>query len=453
MGKTRIEYADFVWNVTAGCEKVSPGCEHCYAERMAWRLCCCAGPLVYHHNPSPLRAYKRVVANARWNGNVITIPERLDDPLHWRKPRIVAVNLMADLFHPKVPARFILDVWRIMERCPQHVFLLLTKRAKRMDALLNSWPPAGHLFPPLSNVWPGVTICNQAEADRDLPYLLRCPAAHRWVSIEPCLSAIDLLPYMAKGDSNERQRKGILSAGGLGRLCDRHEGANMEAGNYGGRESLPDPRPFRRVTTTAPSGDKPENGLSDGDVYSGGEAHGGCGASHCVDDCSSSGYSDGDGVKSRRRRSCQPLSAESRMRDSERKRAARLPSAGAQTEGSEWIKECDGEADDIRGARDSASVRREQSDAGSDSINVRDRTIQRISNSPTARLDSGDFIVLGGETGPGARPCLAEWALSIRDQCHASGVPFWLKQIDRFDGRPLPKEMPPELMALRKGKP
>ena len=262
MGKTSIEYADFVWNVTAGCEKVSPGCEHCYAERMAWRLCCSAGPLVYHHNPSPLRAYKRVVTNARWNGNVATIPERLDDPLHWRKPRIVAVNLMADLFHPKVPARFILDVWRIMERCPQHVFLLLTKRAKRMDALLNSWPPAGHLFPPLSNVWPGVTICNQAEADRDLPYLLRCPAAHRWVSIEPSLGAIPRLP-----------------------------------------------------------------------------------------------------------------------------------------------------------------------------------------------LDGISWAVLGGETGPGARPCLAEWALSIRDQCHASGVPFWLKQIDRFDGRPLPKEMPPELMALRKGKP
>lgn len=158
------------WNPVTGCTKVSPGCKHCYAERMAKRL--------------------KLMGNLRYrNGFSVTLHEDLiTAPTRWKAPRLVFVNSMSDLFHEGVPFEFIQRVFGTMSRCPQHQFQVLTKRAERLVELagLLSWPP---------NVWMGVSVESQDHAWR--AELLRLvPAAVRFLSVEPLLSPIDQLPLM-----------------------------------------------------------------------------------------------------------------------------------------------------------------------------------------------------------------------------------------------------------------
>lgn len=168
---SKIEWTDLVWNPVTGCSKVSAGCENCYAERLANRF---------------------------WRGRKFTDvrchEERLNQPLTWKKPALVFVNSMSDLFHPKVPTGFIYDCWKVMEAAPWHTFLILTKRPQKMRTMLRGaiW---GHENP-LPNVWLGVSIEDQKTADYRIPLLLQTPAALRFVSAEPLLEEIDLSAYM-----------------------------------------------------------------------------------------------------------------------------------------------------------------------------------------------------------------------------------------------------------------
>jgi len=118
-------------------------------------------------------------------------PERLEEPLHWKNPQRVFVVSMGDLFHDDVQRDDILRVWMTMARCPQHTFLVLTKRAERMQRLLSEWWP-------LPNVLVGVTAENQAAADERIPLLLQTPAAKRFVSCEPLLGPIDVAPWLSR---------------------------------------------------------------------------------------------------------------------------------------------------------------------------------------------------------------------------------------------------------------
>jgi len=203
MGKTSIEWTQNpdgtpgrTWNPVTGCTKVSPGCDHCYAEGIARRF---AGS----------KAFPR--------GFDVTLhPERLDAPLRWRKPSVVFVNSMSDLFHADVPDEFIARVWAVMAATPQHTYQVLTKRHGRMRSLLAStefdlavataWEQLGsvagslladHSPPyPLPNVWLGVSAEDQQRADLRIPALLQTPAAVRFVSAEPLLGPIDLDQYL-----------------------------------------------------------------------------------------------------------------------------------------------------------------------------------------------------------------------------------------------------------------
>lgn len=195
------------WNLLHGCRRVSPGCEHCWAERMANRHCDAS------------------TRNGRWSGEVVLFPERLSQPLHWRKPAVVAVQFMGDLFHERVPFEFIAAVFGVMAACPQHTFLLLTKRPERM-AEFHQWcdsyaPDDGHegpfraiwdgvcdsdgTFPeswdsedgpplrddwPLPNVWLGISAENQKELEKRWDSLRSVPAAHYWLSLEPLLGPV-----------------------------------------------------------------------------------------------------------------------------------------------------------------------------------------------------------------------------------------------------------------------
>jgi len=171
MAKTRIEWAEVVWNPVSGCTPISEGCQNCYAKRMANRL---RGRCGYPAD-EPFK---------------VTLHEdRLGEPLRWKKPRRVFVCSMGDLFHESVPESWILAVYTAMEKCPQHTFLLLTKRIHIAAEVLNKF--TGRSWP-LPNVWLGVTAENQQRADERIPILLQIPAAVRFVSIEPMLGPVNL---------------------------------------------------------------------------------------------------------------------------------------------------------------------------------------------------------------------------------------------------------------------
>lgn len=160
------------WNPITGCTKVSEGCKNCYAERMAKRL---AGRFGYPTD-DPFK--------------VTLHPDKLDQPLHWRKHRTVFVCSMGDLFHEDVPTTYLAAVWNVMETAYNHIFLVLTKRPERMrDFLPISGRVRGYMEP-LDNVWPGVTAENQEQADKRIPVLLQVPAAVHFVSIEPMLGPV-----------------------------------------------------------------------------------------------------------------------------------------------------------------------------------------------------------------------------------------------------------------------
>lgn len=185
MSLTSIEWTDRTWNPTRGCSRVSEGCRHCYAERMAARFV------------TPNRETSRgvfagpffgVITNGKWNGRVELITEKLTEPLSWRKPSRVFVNSMSDLFHEALPAQDIAEVFRVMARCPQHTFQILTKRPERIAELVPRMLATFGSFP---NVWLGVSVEDQATADKRIPLLLQTPAAKRFVSYEPALGPVE----------------------------------------------------------------------------------------------------------------------------------------------------------------------------------------------------------------------------------------------------------------------
>jgi protein gp37 len=175
MNKTSIEWTEQTWNPTTGCDQVSPGCDHCYALTMAARLKA-AGARAYQNDGDP---------RTSGPGFALTLhPERLEAPLHWKKPSLVFVNSMSDLFHARVPFEFVAQVWNVMGRTPQHTYQILTKRPDRMARL-------SFRLPHLSNVWLGTSVEDQDRMGR-VEDLLASHAAIKFVSAEPLLGPVNL---------------------------------------------------------------------------------------------------------------------------------------------------------------------------------------------------------------------------------------------------------------------
>ena len=183
---SKIEWTDATWNPIRGCSRVSEGCRNCYAEKIAARF---SKPDQPFHG---LAEMKR--GEARWTGVMQLVAGKLDEPLHWKKPRRVFVNSMSDLFHEKVNFEWIKKVWNVISECPQHTFQILTKRPQRMldfaqwmagadDISIAAWP---------RNTWLGVSVEDQSTADERIPLLLKTPASVRFISAEPLLSEIKL---------------------------------------------------------------------------------------------------------------------------------------------------------------------------------------------------------------------------------------------------------------------
>jgi protein gp37 len=173
--KSAIEWTDATWNPVTGCSKVSPGCAHCYAERLSTR---------FQRTTKPWTP-----ANAA--ENVVLHEHRLQVPLSWRQPRMVFVNSMSDLFHELVPSEFIDQVFTTMSLARRHTFQVLTKRPEAM----RDWfagPGSGWARDPLPNVWLGTSIENDRWVHR-ADALRETPAAVRFISAEPLLGPLPSL--------------------------------------------------------------------------------------------------------------------------------------------------------------------------------------------------------------------------------------------------------------------
>ena len=208
--KSDIEWTDATWNPVRGCTKISPGCKHCYAETFAER-------------------WRGVPGNAYEQGfDLRLVPAMLPRPLRWKRPRTIFVNSMSDLFHEGVPFEYIAAVFGVMAACPQHTFQVLTKRADRLPQFFawltacaevaasgNDAMPWGGIHPmvwalavvtkptiddatmqrvcdsslpwPLPNVWLGVSVEDRKYGVPRIDHLRECPAAVRFLSIEPLL--------------------------------------------------------------------------------------------------------------------------------------------------------------------------------------------------------------------------------------------------------------------------
>ena len=162
--KSSIEWTEATWNPVTGCTKVSPGCKHCYAERMTARL--------------------QAMGQANYaNGFELTLqPHMLELPLRWKKPQTIFVNSMSDLFHTGVPLAYMREVFDVMARAHWHRFQVLTKRAERLEELspLLSWA---------SNVWMGVSVENAGYTNR-IDRLRRTEAQVKFLSLEPLLGPL-----------------------------------------------------------------------------------------------------------------------------------------------------------------------------------------------------------------------------------------------------------------------
>lgn len=176
-GLSDIEWTDATWNPVSGCAIISPGCTNCYAMRMAGRL-----QAMGHGNYREItrKSGKRQV----WTGKVILNERVLEAPLAWRKPRMIFVNSMSDLFQDGVPVDFIRRVWETMEQAHWHVFQILTKRPENMLRHLSTGE-----FPLLENVWLGTSIENERYLNR-LEVLKKVPAAVRFISFEPLIGSV-----------------------------------------------------------------------------------------------------------------------------------------------------------------------------------------------------------------------------------------------------------------------
>lgn len=227
MGTSTIEWTDKTWNPVVGCSRVSPGCEHCYAETMAARH-------VLMSNAQGRRSVYLPVVDAqrrRWTREVALLAERLQDPLDYPDGSKVFVVSMGDPFHNRVPFEFVAAMFSIMAACPRVTFQLLTKRPQRMLEFF-AWleaSTAGALTEccmhaldfereaggerlhvdrcadpdgpwPLPNVWLGVSVEDQQRADERIPLLLEAPAAVRFLSCEPLLGEVDLGRWIERVD-------------------------------------------------------------------------------------------------------------------------------------------------------------------------------------------------------------------------------------------------------------
>ena len=480
MGKTAIEWADETWPITRGCTRVSAGCQHCYAEAQAARIVRMGkgAPTKYDGlvklvtrdvrqfklvDGQPTGDFRTVQrTEPRWTGTARFCPEELATPLRQRKGRRIFVSSMSDLFHDDITNEQLAAVFGVMAACPQHVFMVLTKRARRMRewfAWVSAQRLGGELMRPtavsnqavyrfmpgdngehemyrraawlqtpcpwpLPNVMLGVSVENQDAAVERIPYLQRTPAALHWISAEPLLGPIDLTPWIG-GLLVENQEGGgvcipssdIRGTGDrLGRssLAHRHQtgeslGRSVQTGTMQPQAGGPD-----RV-----------RGLPVAQRDARREVHDGVGAPSRVEALQWSDSERVDDQPQERRevgqQTVEPRTGHRLGANAPRDARTRNRESGEPARGEKSVHE----ADRRTGSGDQGGAT-EGRETDNDRCPIRRDVSARVGGGP--RSQSLHLIISGCESGPGARPCEVAWYRSLRDQCAAAGVAFFLKQ-------------------------
>ncbi|XTZ13874.1 DUF5131 family protein [Micromonospora echinospora] len=398
---TGIGWTDETWNFLLGCERVSKGCDGCYAITTA---------NIRKSNPNPkiAAAYQGLAARTGgrldWTGRIRVLEDRLRKPLSWRKPKRIFVNSMSDLFHADVPVGIIAEAFAVMALTPRHHYQVLTKRHGRMRSVLSSdsfrvavesWinkladDPTVRLSRderrrvqaaessgappwvwPLPNVWVGVSVEDQATADLRIPALLDTPAAVRWISAEPLLGPVDLTAWMPPRTPID-----------------------------------PADAPASWADWTWP-----------------------------------------DWV---------PVKAREQIESSWSKRVGRGPASwladahaqGAPAFGQQWTTPRGMRPPGSPDGRHTGRYIHAWNNIGR--LALPNEEMGYTSFGCSARAQTGlHWVVVGGETGPGARPMHPDWARSLRDQCRASaGTTFFFKQWG--DHLPVPVESDPNFASGR----
>jgi protein gp37 len=199
-GLSDIEWTDATWNPVAGCRVLSSGCTNCYAMRMAARLQAMDHP---SYQGTTRKSGDRYV----WTGRTNLIEHTLTAPLDWKKPRLVFVNSMSDLFQDTIPFEFVERVWEVMEKATIHTFQILTKQPERMAEFLD-----GRGRAPLRNVWLGTSVEDERVASR-IEALRQCNAIVRFISFEPLIGSVGMVDLsdihwaIVGGESGPRARE------------------------------------------------------------------------------------------------------------------------------------------------------------------------------------------------------------------------------------------------------
>ena len=435
--QTSIEWTDSSWtptrarNIKTGkvgwhCEHATTGCEFCYAEGINKRL----------GTGLPFKPGHRA------DVEMFLDEKMLLAPLRWKKPRRIFVCSMTDLFADFVTDEMLDRMFAVMALCPQHVFQVLTKRAERMLKYTTRGGPTLQTLAqvpqvgrgimtantdwPLPNVWFGVSCERQQEADERIPLLLQTPAAGRFISCEPLLGPLDLSPYLGNNPVYEEQAKrGVRLSGGPERRSRNNAGRNDLASSEAGMGSLAEESgepPLRaseggaRLREVSPG---PNNDRRCEDLRAG----------------SPSGLSSLQGSDPRR------FDGEPRGRKEEAQRSGQSGIGDAfrtadpcdsHSEGrsrlrSERPEKQYGEIDARTGSSNPTSPSEWRSPS-LDSEGLRNQFSGCVEDSSRRPLGGIVWTIVGGESGPHARPMHPDWARSLRDQCQAAGVPFFFKQ-------------------------
>ena len=417
MGKqTQIPWADSTWGPWRGCNPVSPGCDNCYAAAFAKRY-----PKLFPGGFNTLTRSKTT----------------FEDPLKW-PPRVIFPCSLSDFLHPGAD-EWREEAWHIIRHTP-HTYLILTKRPERFEEVLakvDGWP--------LPNVWLGVTVENQEMADKRIPLLfgdgLGQPgraslAAGHFLSCEPLLGPLDLHSLLVESYNPlyeiQAQRRSHLRSGEVGAADDRRPGADLESGGtawqsvgQGPNSTQSSPPPCRarhgRLPTGAPDGEQKE------DVCS--RTPTGLEALSRID---SGGL---DGQSQERQKEGQytdefgvghPSRADTARHDRvgqiptdtepKRRKESRIKTPRSRNKGNEGTE----------GAR---------GDSTGTGAGLRGGVSDNLKNLSGRLLGTCDLIIIGGESGPSARPMPYHWVYEILSQCRSWAIPAFVKQMSQVEGR------------------
>ena len=422
MAETKIEWADYSFNAVVGCTKVSPACDHCYAESWA----------------------KRAGKPELWHGELRrTSVDNWKQPVKWSlkaawenvRPRVFCCSL-SDVFDNQWDPQWRADLWDLIARCNNMDWILLTKRPQNIAKMLPPNDPMRYPTWPWRHVWLGTTAENQEEANRRIPHLLAVPAVVHFISCEPLLGPIDLSPWMLDNPvyENQGKREVCLSSSserGLGnpRGRDDLEGVQQDVGH--GREES------RKHSMQAASRGTQPRKVSSGQDYVG-RREGLCLGAQTGLLASQGANPERENNQPRERAQEAESPRQLGTGDALGADSTRAPYSESWPDRPKRDEERYGETNATTSEED--NIPQEEGRAvGGDSQRLRHHISSSIENRSRRSVGKISWVIAGGESGGHARMMEPAWARSLRDQCAEQDIAFFQKQMTKK--APIPADL------------